>query len=187
MSSNIRVQRVCKRCGVEFTARTTVTMYCGDGCSKKAYKERLKDQKVLLSDKQTQEVKIKPLESLKAKEYLSIQEVCLLLSVSRWTVWRAIKNKEINAGKIGRRRLIKKTELAKLFDSEKDYEPPQQLEISKAVEYEISECYNLTEVQSKYGISEKALHELIKRNNLPKIKKGWFAYVPKVEIDNLLS
>ncbi|MFA6334291.1 MAG: CHC2 zinc finger domain-containing protein [Bacteroidales bacterium] len=30
MGSNIRVQRICQYCGKEFTARTTVTKYCGD-------------------------------------------------------------------------------------------------------------------------------------------------------------
>ena len=53
--------------------------------------------------------------------------------------------------------------------------------------FNIYDCYNLSEVQSKYGISETALQNLIKRNSIPKIKKGWFAYVPKVVIDKLLS
>jgi hypothetical protein len=55
------------------------------------------------------------------------------------------------------------------------------------MQFDISECYNLTEVQSKYSISETALQNLIKRNSIPKIKKGWFAYVPKTVIDKLLS
>ena len=55
------------------------------------------------------------------------------------------------------------------------------------MQYKISEYYNITEVKSKYGISEKALLDLINRNNIPKIKKGWFAYVPKTVTDNLLD
>lgn len=47
--------------------------------------------------------------------------------------------------------------------------------------------YNLTEVQSKYGISETALQNLIKRYEIPKLKKGWYSYVPKTFIDKLLK
>ena len=57
----------------------------------------------------------------------------------------------------------------------------------KAGQSDISECYNLAEVQNKYGISEKALHDIIKRNNIPKIKKGWYSYVPKTFIDELFK
>ena len=39
MSSNIFVQRICEECGNEFTARTTVTRFCGDRCAKRAYKK----------------------------------------------------------------------------------------------------------------------------------------------------
>lgn len=53
--------------------------------------------------------------------------------------------------------------------------------------FDITESYTLSEVQDKYGISEKSLYEIIKRNNIPKIKKGWYAYVPKNIIDNLFA
>ncbi|WP_458627117.1 hypothetical protein [Winogradskyella sp. PC D3.3] len=38
MSSNLFIPKTCKHCGNAFTARTTVTKYCGDTCAKKAYK-----------------------------------------------------------------------------------------------------------------------------------------------------
>jgi len=50
MSSNIEVQRVCQLCGKKFTARTTVTKYCSDRCSKKAYKLRYRESKILQSN-----------------------------------------------------------------------------------------------------------------------------------------
>ena len=60
------------------------------------------------------------------------------------------------------------------------------IEVVKYEDIDISDCYNMTEVQSKYGISATALHNLVKRYKIPKIKKGWFAYVPKVVIDKIL-
>lgn len=41
--------------------------------------------------------------------------------------------------------------------------------------FEITACYTLTEVQEKYRISESTLQQLIKRNSIPEIKKGWRA------------
>ena len=60
-------------------------------------------------------------------------------------------------------------------------------EWKQAGQFDISECYTLAEVQGKYGISVSALQNLIERHKIPKIKKGWFAYVPKNAIDKLLS
>ena len=74
MSSNIKVQRICQHCGKEFTARTTVTQYCSGTCSKRAYKARLKVSKIEASNKETQLIKIQPIEQLKAKAFLSIAD-----------------------------------------------------------------------------------------------------------------
>ncbi|MCX6268656.1 MAG: helix-turn-helix domain-containing protein [Bacteroidetes bacterium] len=195
MSSNIKVQRICQHCGTEFTAKTTVTQYCGDSCAKQAYKSRVRTQKVEQSNKETQLIRTKPIEELFAKEYLTITETCKLLSVSRWTIWRAIKNEDLPAGKIGRRTLIKHSDLNKLFKQNitptelniHDEQRQEQTELTDAGQFDIEDCYSLTEVQNKYGISESALQNLLKRNNIPKIKHGWFAYVPKTLIDKLLQ
>lgn len=52
---------------------------------------------------------------LKSKEFLSIQEVCILLGISRRTIYRLIDKSELNVGKIGRRTLIKRSEIDKIF------------------------------------------------------------------------
>lgn len=48
-------------------------------------------------------------------------------------------------------------------------------------------CYTISEILEKYSISETALHNLIKRENIPRIKKGWYAYMPKTEIHKHLG
>jgi excisionase family DNA binding protein len=183
MSSNIQVQRICQHCGIEFTARTTVTQYCSDPCSKRAYKARVRAGKVEKSNKQTQQIRNQPIEILKAKEFLKVSEVAALLNCSIRTVYYYIDNGTIKAINLGQRvTRVKRSDIDNLFKQPQPL-PPQPEE----KEYNISDCYNLTEVQEKYSISEKTLHNLIKRNSIPKIKKGWFAYVPKTIIDNLLK
>ena len=187
MSSNIQVQRICQHCGKEFTARTTVTQYCSEPCSKRAYKARLRAVKVEHSNKETQRIKKLPIEELKAKAFLSIADTCKLIGISRRTVYRMIERGELITGKAGKRTIIRRSDLEQLlFEQPRTitHQPEKQPEQKQ---FDVSECYNLTEIQDKYGISETALQNLIKRHEIPKLKKGWFAYVPKTVIDKLLN
>lgn len=177
MSSNIRIQKICKNCGREFTAQTTVTKYCSPRCSKAAYKKRQRDEKIQKSNQETVSLIRKPMEDLKAKEFLSISETSQLMGISRRTIYRMFERNELISGKAGRRRLIRRSDLDSLFET--PVEAPKQ--------YKVEECYNLTEIQSIFGISEKALYDLVKRNNIPKIKQGKYAYLPKEIIDDLFK
>jgi excisionase family DNA binding protein len=183
MSSKIEVQRICQHCGNEFTARTTVTRFCSHRCASAAHKQKVRAGKVEESNKQTQQVKTRPIEELKAKEFLTVREVARLLNCSVRSAYYYIESGTIKAVNLGQRiTRVKRSEIDKLFEQPQPVKPePEQKQ------FDISECYNLTEVQSKYGISETALQNLIKRYEIPKIKKGWFAYVPKTVIDKLLS
>ena len=185
MSSNIRLLRVCMHCGNDFTARTTVTKYCSDLCSKRAYKARLRTSKIEASDNQTQLIKSKPIEEIRTKEFLTVRDIAKLFSCSIRTAYRLIENQTLNAVNIAQRKtLIHRSEIDRLFmpphESVKAI-APQQKELSEA------ECYTISEVQNRYGISEGALYNLIKRNRIPKMKRGLFVYVPKAAIDKILS
>lgn len=183
MSSKIEVQRICQHCGNEFTARTTVTRFCSHRCASAAHKQKVRAGKVEESNKETQQVKTRPIEELKAKEFLTVREVARLLNCSVRSAYYYIESGTIKAVNLGQRiTRVKRSDIDKLFEQPQLVTPqPEQKQ------FDIADCYNLTEVQSKYGISETALQNLIKRNSIPKIKKGWFAYVPKTEIDKLLS
>jgi len=197
MSSNIKIQRICQLCGNEFTARTTVTQYCSDACSKRAYKARQRAGKIEQSNKETQKIKSQPIEELRAREFLTVTQVSKLIGCSRQNIYQLIKAGKLRATNILlKKTIIKRSDLDKLFSEPTSTPQPegipdtQKRELSewiKAGGFDNTDCYNLKEVQDKFGISETALQNLVKRNNIPKIKKGWFTYVPKVVIDKLLS
>jgi excisionase family DNA binding protein len=190
MSSNIQIQRICQFCGKEFIAKTTVTKYCGDVCAKKAYKARIKSFKVEDSNTQTFQLKCLPNERLieiGAKDYLNIEESCLLLSVSRWTLWRMIKDGRITATKLGRLTRIKRLDIDEFFNQPVASSIVPLLDSNTEFQSDITECYTLTEIHVKYGISESALQNLIKRNNIQKMKSGKCVYVPKSDIERLLG
>ncbi len=116
MSSNIQVQRICQHCGKEFTARTTVTQYCGDNCAKRAYKARLKMNKVESSNIETFKIKTRPIEELKAKEFLTVRDAASLLNCSIRTVYYYIQSGDIKALNLGQRiTRVKRSEIDKLF------------------------------------------------------------------------
>jgi len=183
MSSKIEVQRICQYCNNEFTARTTVTKFCSDTCSKKAYKARKRNEKIKQSNNETIKIKQQPIEILKAKEFLTVREVAQLLSCSKRTAYYYIESGTIKAVNLGQRLTrVKRSEIDKLFN-----ESTIESKAPEPMQYDIKDCYTLKEIKHKYEVSESMVQQLIKRNNIPKIKKGWYAYVPKKIIDKLLS
>ena len=116
MSSNIRIQRICQHCGGEFTARTTVTRYCSDDCAKRAYKARKRAENVDKSNRETFQYKTKPIEDIKAKEYLSVREASILLGCSKQTVYTLINTGRLKAKNILRKKtIIRRSEIDQLF------------------------------------------------------------------------
>lgn len=181
MSSNIQIQRVCEYCGNEFTARTTVTKLCSAMCRKANYKAKQRAEKIERSNNETKRIKNKPIEELKEKEFLSVREVATLLGCSLRTAYRLINAGTLTGVNLAERMTrVKRSEINKLLEQPQTRKPTP-------TQYDVSECYSLSEIQNKYGISDKALYDTIKRNEIPKLKQGWFTYVPKVLIDKILS
>ncbi|WP_010520894.1 helix-turn-helix domain-containing protein [Aquimarina agarivorans] len=140
---------------------------------------RKRNEKIEQSNQQTNIIKDKPIININSKEFLSVPETAILLGCSTKTIYRLISKKEINAHNLGTRLTrVKRSEIDKRLANGKEQEPLQ---------YDISECYTISETVDKYGISNGALYNLIKRNEIPKIEKGKYTYIPKKLIDNLLG
>lgn len=116
MSSNIKVQKICKQCGIEFTAQKTTTQCCGDVCAKRAYKAKTRAAKIEASNKETLAIKQQPIEELKAKEFLSVKEVAQLIGCCKQTVYDIIKNGRLKAVNLLKKKtVVKRSEIDKLF------------------------------------------------------------------------
>lgn len=116
MSSNIRIKRICQQCEEEFIAKTTVTKFCGDRCAKRAYKARKKAEKINASNSETEKIIEKPIIELQAKEFLTGKETCEVFGISRTTLWRLIKQGKLKTADIGKRVIIRKSDLHNLFN-----------------------------------------------------------------------
>lgn len=116
MSSNIQVQRICQHCGNEFTARTTVTVYCSHRCNSAAYKVKQRVGKIEQSNNETQRIKNRPVEELKAREFLTVSQVSKLIGCSRQNIYNLIKTGKLKATNILlKKTIVRRSEIDKLF------------------------------------------------------------------------
>ena len=106
MSSNIRVDRICQYCGKQFEARTTVTKTCSDYCAKRLYKQRQKEAKIEGSNTETKLIKLKPIEDLKSKEFLTVKDLSKLINCSLRTTYNLISNGSIKAVNLAQRKTL---------------------------------------------------------------------------------
>lgn len=123
MSSNTAIPKTCTYCGKAYIAKTTVTKYCCLKCNSKHYKQKAKEDKIqnsLIEQQQTmQSLQTLPtanLNSLSNKNYLCVQDAADLIGVSRWTINRMIKRGDLQTHKFGRKKIIERSQIDKLFN-----------------------------------------------------------------------
>lgn len=190
MSSNITVIRVCEHCSNDFTARTTVTRFCSDLCAKRNYKQRQKEKKINQSNKETEnkkQIRVKRIKDLSNLEFLNPSDTAKLLQCSRVYVYQLLNNGRLPFVQLSeKKRLISRNDIDIYLQSltkrniiEKDSQSDKP--------FDMDNSFSMSEAQQYYGISEKALYDLIKRNNIRKHKSGKYVFVEKNELDKLLT
>lgn len=123
MSSNMAIPKTCTYCGKAYIAKTTLTRYCCLKCSSRHWKEKAREQKIqksLVEQQQTMKsvrsIKLKSPSSLISKNYLCVQDAAELIGVSRWTINRMIKRGDLLTHKFGRKKIIERSQIDKLFN-----------------------------------------------------------------------
>ena len=121
MSSNIRINRICKYCGEVFVAKTFKTQFCSHSCNSKDYKKRKKIRRMeeskeeYKSDLKNSKSQSMNMEELKSKIYLSIAEVCLLVGMSDSTIRKFVKEGRLKTIRLGKKHLILKSQIEDLM------------------------------------------------------------------------
>lgn len=222
MSSNIRLNKVCQHCGKQFTAKTTVTKFCGDDCSKKAYKKRKRQEKITKSISKP-EPSFGPVYNT---DYFTVLDIMNYFNISKSSAQRLVKRNNLPKKKIGRWVYIKKSDLEGIFKPKEEdsligiREASEILQISlRTMERYISNqkiksikrgkhrlvykesiykyleknplpkenYFSVGTIQEIFNISEKALYDLIKRNNILKFPSGRNVLVLKSELQKILK
>lgn len=181
MSSNFTVKRLCEQCGKVFVAKTTVTRYCSKPCNTKAYKLRVRNGKVAGIDEVVKKVLDTKTVDLSSLEFLSVKAAAKLLGASEKIVYGMIASGRLNAINLSQRKtVVFRKDIDRLFEL-------PAAKPKKEEQPSVEECYNMAEAQAVFNISEKALFEVIKRNNISKFQQGWFTYVSKTALNNIFN
>ena len=184
MSSNIRIERICEWCGKQFTAQTTVTRFCSKRCSEHAYKERLRQKKISLSNQETAH-NSREKES-RNKEFLTPSETARYLGVGRTYIYDCINRGKIKVTRIGRKTLISKADIQAMFD----FLTPKESTSTEPAEKKsksLSDFYTRADIQEKYGVKDSWIYKVVAENNVPKTIIRGKAYFSKSHIDRLFS
>ena len=184
MSSNIRIERICEWCGKQFTAQTTVTRFCSKRCSEHAYKERLRQKKISLSNQETAQ-NSREKES-RNKEFLTPSETARYLGVGRTYVYDCINRGKIKVTRIGRKTLISKADIQAMFD----FLTPKESTSTEPAEKKsksLSDFYTRADIREKYGVKDSWIYKVVAENNVPKTIIRGKAYFSKSHIDRLFS
>lgn len=189
MSSNITVQRICQQCGNEFTAKTTTTQYCSMTCNRKAYKAKIKNGKIEKSDNEVKVIKSKPIEELKAKEFLTVRDIATLLGSSRMAVYKMISSGRLHGVNLSERKtVIRRIDFDKMFEQPLPISPEPKTPPPPLIrEYVENEWYSMKEIKEKYKISDKGIYDNVKRSNIPQHKIWRTVFYPKDLIDKIFT
>lgn len=119
MSSTLRLKKACEYCKQTFIAQKTTTRFCSHRCNSRAYKQNIREQKksTVQQDLIQHTAKSSPkLSSVQSKQFLDIKETCILLKCSESTLRKLISKANIRTALVGRKHIIRRTDIELLFD-----------------------------------------------------------------------
>lgn len=99
-----------------------MTKYCSDDCAKRAYKDRIKNERLDDTKEQTKNDLLnahspsKPDAIQMVKEMLNIKELSVIIGLSERTLFRLIKDKKFPKLKVGKRLLFNKDAVMKYMN-----------------------------------------------------------------------
>ena len=171
MSSKLEVQKKCEWCNKIFIAKTMTTRYCSHRCNSQSYKhskreERKRKFKVSAIDYKTMqeiEQKAEKYEEIKNKDYLTVSETAVLLSVGRTTIYRYLHKGLLLAFQTKGKTFIRRKDIDALFENPEPYKA-RPLNNSKP----ISDLYTVSEIKDKFNVTDSWIFKIAKENNIPK-------------------
>jgi excisionase family DNA binding protein len=193
MASSFTIIRICGHCAKEFTAQKTTTKYCSHKCGSRAYKVRTRNGKIAESNKETEQIKAKPLNTIKEQEFLNVSEVSQLIRLSKRTIYRLIARGELQVYKIGKRTIFKRTDIDNLFQTniftvnDIKNNGSESNEIIEPVAFNENEYVCTRDIQKKYGLSDNGLRAILKRKGVKTVRKGIYAYVHNADIVKIFN
>lgn len=184
--SKLKIPKICEFCEKPFEAKTVTTRFCSISCNNKALKKLKKMVKELEAKQTLLERSATKITEIQTRPYISVREAVALFGISRDTIHRLIKNKKITAFNVGQRLTrVSKVDIEQMFTTIEI--PDKSQDIPEKPNFEVGNCYTISEISSKFHADPGTVTNLIKRNKIPTKKVGSFVYVPKSLIDKIFE
>ncbi len=166
-TSKIRIKKICEFCGKEFFAQKMTTRYCSKTCSSRAYKYQLRVQRI---ERTKTDVKVaidtKPLNDIRHKAFLPVQETGVLIGVTTRSVYNLIYAGALKATKLSSRMTpIRRSDVEAMLDNN-PYTKRYKREPAP-----ITEFYTNDELREKFGVSLSWIFKVGKTENIPKVMR----------------
>ena len=174
-TSKFRVLRTCEFCGKEFYAQKVTTRFCSRRCNELAYKQRRRQRQIIEAEAKVTQ---KPIEEVKKKEFLSLNDTAVLMGISKRCVYDLI-----HAGVLQAFRLTSRLTIVRKADIEKMFEGRVYTKKVKPERKPITEFYTTTEIKEKFGVSESWVFKIGKEKNIPKILNHGKTYWSKQHVE----
>ena len=178
-TSKFRVLRTCEFCGKEFYAQKVTTRFCSRRCNELAYKQRRRQRQIIEAEAKVTQ---KPIEEVKEKEFLSLNDTAVLMGISKRCVYDLI-----HAGVLQAFRLTSRLTIVRKADIEKMFEGRVYTKKVKPERKPITEFYTTTEIKEKFGVSESWVFKIGKEKNIPKILHHGKTYWSKQHVEKYFS
>ena len=184
--SKLKIPKICEQCGKPFEAKTVVTRFCSPICVNKSGKEKKRESKDVERKQSILEQSTNQIAQIQTRPYISITDATVLFGISKDTIRRLIKAGKIPAVNLGQRLTrVSRLHIEAMFTEVVLPEEPKEQPVK--LKYNESECYKITEVSEKFGVSPSTVNKTIRRNGIPRRQVGKFVYVPKEQIDRIFS
>ncbi len=182
MSTNIHILKICEYCGLEFTAKTTVTRFCSQRCRTKIYKKYNKNSFQTIEN---QALCYLPRSTYSPFDCLTIKEASRLIGCAVSTIYNMIKKGKLSHINFSQRKIrVFKEEIEKiLYGSKSEIQPF----IFKDENIKVKNCWTINKIINLYKISASALYNKLKTYNIIKIRKGKSVYVSKEVVRRLFK
>ena len=184
--SKLKIPKICEQCGKPFEAKTVVTRFCSPICVNKSGKEKKRESKDVERKQSILEQSTNQIAQIQTRPYISITDATVLFGISKDTIRRLIKAGKIPAVNLGQRLTrVSRLHIEAMFTEVVLPEEPKEQPVK--LRYNESECYKITEVSEKFGVSPSTVNKSIRRNSIPRRQVGKFVFVPKEQIDRIFS
>ena len=178
------IQRICEVCGNEFVAAQSVSRFCSKKCSQKAYKQTLREKKIVKSNTETEQQRIDNRQKkLLMQIGFSVSEAAELLGVCRKTAYNLIYSGKLKAKRVTpRMTFVSRESIEELLEIVTPYEKQSAKERKP-----ITEWYSKQEAMTMLKVEFTKYRRIVNENKMPEMKKGVYSYVSKKHIDEYLQ